>query len=283
MHSLRRRDFLALTGASALPMFARTLKTVGAQLYTLRNIINDKPLEVLQALEQIGFREAEVIAGNMEKIWPSLQQTKLKPVSVHLDTALFTRDVGKLPAMLDNVKQKGFAYAVCPYIAPQDRGGVEVIKKLGETLNKAGEICRKSGLQLCYHNHAFEFEPVKEGGTLLDVLMKTADPKLVSLELDIMWSQVAGVDPVSVLNQYGRRVALMHLKNVSADTGKRYNEQVPRTAFREVGNGVIDVASVLKAAQKAGVKHYFVEQDQTPGDPLVSLRQSYEYLAKLNY
>lgn len=283
MHSLRRRDLLALAAASALPLSARTLKTVGVQLYTLRNVINEKPLETLQALEQIGFREAEVIAGNMEKIWPSLQQTKLKPVSVHLDTALFTRDVEKLPAMLDNVKQKGFAYAVCPYIAPQDRGGVEVIKKLGETLNKAGEICRKSGLQLCYHNHAFEFEPVKEGGTLLDVLMKTTDPKLVSLELDIMWSQVAGVNPVSVLNQYGKRVALMHLKNVSGDTGKRYNEQVPKTAFREVGNGVIDVAAVLKEAGKAGVKHYFVEQDQTPGDPLASLRQSYDYLAKLNY
>lgn len=283
MHSFRRRDFLGLAAASALPLPGRTLRTIGVQLYTVRNVIGEKPLETLQALEQIGFREAEVVAGNMEKIWPSLQQTKLKPVSVHLDTALFTRDVDKLPAMLDNVKQKGFAYAVCPYIAPQDRGGVEVIKKLGDTLNRAGETCRKSGLQLCYHNHAFEFEPVKEGGTLLDVLMKTADPKLVSLELDIMWSQVAGVDPVSVLNRYGKRVALMHLKNVSADTGKRYNEQVPRTAFREVGNGVIDVAAVLKAADKAGVKHYFVEQDQTPGDPIASLRQSYEYLSKLSY
>jgi sugar phosphate isomerase/epimerase len=283
MDPIRRRDFLALAAAPALPLSARTLKTVGVQLYTVRSVIDDKPLGTLKEIEEIGYREVEVVAGNMEKIWPSLQQTKLRPVSAHLDTALFTRDAAKLPPMLDNVKQKGFAYAVCPYIAPQDRGGVEVIKKLAETLNNAGEICRKSGLQLCYHNHAFEFEPVREGGTLLDVLMKNADPKLVSLELDIMWSQVAGVDPVSVLKQYGRRVALMHLKNVSGDTGKRYNEQVPRTAFREVGNGVIDVAAVLKAADKAGVKHFFVEQDQTPGDPVASLRQSYEYLAKLNY
>jgi len=143
-------------------------------------------------------------------------------------------------------------------------------------------MCKKSGMHLCYHNHAFEFEPA-EGGTLLDVLMKTTDPKLVSLELDIMWSNVAGVDPVSVIQKYGKRIALMHLKNVEEGTEKRYNEAVPRTAFREVGNGVIDIKSVLKAASKAGVKHYFVEQDQTPGDPLASLRQSYEYVSKLNY
>ena len=39
----------------------------------------------------------------------------------------------------------------------------------------------------------------------------------------------------------------------------------------------------LKAAGPAGVKHYFVEQDQTPGDPIESLRESYQYLQKLDF
>jgi sugar phosphate isomerase/epimerase len=58
---------------------------------------------------------------------------------------------------------------------------------------------------------------------------------------------------------------------------------VPKTAFREVGNGVIDIPAVLSAAAQAGVKHYFVEQDQVPADPVDSLRLSYGYLEKLNY
>jgi sugar phosphate isomerase/epimerase len=252
------------------------------QLYTVRSILPERPQEVLRALDQIGFSEAEVVAAGMDKIWPALKQTGLKPVSVHLDTGLFMKAQDKLPAALDDASKRGFQYVVCPYIAPGDRGGVDVIRRLGETLNKAGEMCRQKGLQLCYHNHAFEFEPAPGGGTLLDVLMKTADPKLVGLELDIMWSQVAGVDPVSVLNKYGSRVALMHLKNVSADVPKQYNERVPKDAFREVGNGVIDIPAVLKAAAKAGVKHYFVEQDQTPGDPIESLKKSYQYLKKLD-
>lgn len=278
-----RRGFLAAAAAGAVRLHGATLKTAGVQLYTLRTIINDKPLEVLKALEAIGFRECEVIQGNMDKIWDSLKQTKLKPVSLHLDTAMFTRDQAKLPAALEDAKKRGFSYVVCPYIAPQDRGGVEVIKRLAETLNKAGETCAKSGLRLAYHNHAFEFEPAGGGGTLLDVLMNTSDPKLVTLELDIMWSRVAGVDPVSVLQKYGRRVTLMHLKNVAAGVGPQFHEKVSREAFREVGNGAVDIAAVLRAASKAGVQHYFVEQDQTPGNPLDSLKQSYEYLAKLSY
>ena len=138
-------------------------------------------------------------------------------------------------------------------------------------------------MHLCYHNRAFDFEPVAGGGNLLDVLMQTAEPKLVSLELDIMWSRVAGVDPVTVLKKYGKRVALLHLKNVADIGAPQYNEKVAKGSFREVGNGVIDIAAVLKAANAAGVQHYFVEQDQTPGDPLESLKQSFEYLKKLNY
>jgi sugar phosphate isomerase/epimerase len=277
-----RRSFLALAAASAAASYARTLKVIGVQLYTVRDILPKKPLETLQAIEQIGYREAEVITANMEEILPVLKQTAIKPVSLHLNTPLFATQQDKIAAALENAKKHGFEYVVCPYIAPANRGGADVIRKLGDTLNKAGEQSRKSGLKLCYHNHAFEFEP-SGNGTLLDVLMETTDPKLVGLEFDIMWARVAGVDPVSVLKEYGKRIPLVHLKNVAEGVEKRYNEGIPRTAFREVGKGVIDMPSVLKAAAAAGVKHYFVEQDQTAGDPIDSLRDSYQYLQKLEF
>ena len=282
MPQFSRRGFAAAVAGMAIPGRARTLPVVGVQLYTVRNVIEKNPLAVLRAIEKAGYTEVEATAATLDRIWESLRQTSMKPVSVHLETSLFTREQQKLPAALDDVKKRGFEYAVCPYIAPQDRGGVDVIKRLGETLNKAGEICNRSGLRLCYHNHAFEFEP-SGGGNLLDVLMQTAEPKLVSLELDIMWAQVGGPGPVKVLEKYGPRIALMHLKNVAPGLPTQYNEKVPKEAFREVGNGVIDIPSVLRAAAQADVKHYFVEQDQTTGDPVDSLRQSIDYLRKLNF
>jgi sugar phosphate isomerase/epimerase len=285
MKDTTRRQFLAAASAAAAisTASAKALNKVGVQLYTVRSIIGDKTAETVQELEKIGFREAECVYGNLDKIYAALKQTRIQPVSLHLDTQFFTKNQDKLPAALNDAKSKGFRFVVCPYIAPQDRGGEDVMKRLADTLNQAGETCRKSGLRLAYHNHAFEFEPVEGKGTLLDILLKAADPKLVTLELDIMWSQVAGVDPVSVLRKYGRRVTLMHLKNLSKDVTQRYNEKVPREGFKEVGAGVIDIAKVLAAAEKAGVEHYFVEQDQTPGNPLDSLRQSHEYLSKLSF
>jgi len=270
--------------AASPSLFARKLSTVGVQLYTLRGVLPKQPLETLKALEQIGYREVEAVGGQLNVIWDALKQTSLRPVSIHLDTALFMRNAAQLPAALEDAKKRGFEYAVCPYVFPQDRGGVEAMKKLADSLNQAGEQCRKLGLKLCYHNHAFEFAPAGNGqGTLLDVLLKATDKKLVGLELDIMWVKVAGIDPVSALNQYKGRVELMHVKNVDPTVQQRFDENVPRTAFREVGKGAIDVAPVLRAATKNKVKHYFVEQDQTPGDPLVSLRESFDHLRQLDF
>ena len=282
MQTLSRRSFLAASAAVAA-VEAKQLKGFGAQLYSLRSIINEKPLEVLRGLEAAGYTEAEVIRANMDKIWDALKQTKLKPVSLHIDTQMFTKDIDKLNPTLDDAKKRGFSYVVCPYIAPADRGGVEVIKKLADTLNKAGERCRAAGINLCYHNHAFEFEPVAGGGNLLDVLMKNTDPKLVGLELDIMWAKVGGVEPVKVFEQYKGRIPLVHMKNVKGGIGPQYNERVPKEAFEEVGKGVIAIGPVLVAAQKAGTKHFFVEQDQTPGNPLDSLRGSATYLKGLKF
>ena len=76
---------------------------------------------------------------------------------------------------------------------------------------------------------------------------------------------------------------LLHLKDKAEGTPVMYKESVPRTAFKEVGNGVVDWPKVLRAAAAAKVAHYFVEQDQTPGDPVESLRQSFAYLSKLTY
>jgi sugar phosphate isomerase/epimerase len=113
--------------------------------------------------------------------------------------------------------------------------------------------------------------------------MKNTDPKLVGLELDIMWAKVGGVEPVKVFEQFKGRIPLVHMKNVKGGIGPQYNEKVPKEAFEEVGKGVIAIGPVLVAAQKAGAKHFFVEQDQTPGNPLDSLRGSATYLKGLKF
>lgn len=251
---------------------------LGVQLYTVRNVIGKDPAATLQAIEKIGYQEVEATYGNLKEIWSALKETSLRPVSVHIDEAIFLKGGSELDTTLADVKQRGFKYAVVPYIPVDQRGGADMFKKLADMLNKSGEKAKAHGLSLCYHNHAFEYKPIGHQ-TGLDMLMNDTQKDLVSLELDIFWATIGGHNPVELLQKYSGRIPLVHLKDKSKSfTKTQYNENVPKNTFKEVGSGSIDIPAVLKAANSAGVDHYFVEQDSTPGDPLASLAKSFEYL-----
>jgi sugar phosphate isomerase/epimerase len=284
MSRTTRRHFVlqsaaTLAAARALSAFEPLrASNLGVQLYTVRNTIEKEPAKDLKAIEAIGYQEVEVVYASLDKIWPALKETKLKAVSAHVDSAFFFEEsLGKVDEVIGVLKEKGFKYMVMPYVPNANRGGLDVFKKFGDILNKVGEKTRAAGLKLCYHNHAFEFEPM--GGTTgLDVMLKEAQKSLVSLELDIFWVSVAGHKPVDLMKKYADRIALVHLKDKAAGFPVQYNENVPPATFKEVGHGSIDIPGVLAEARKIGVTNYFVEQDQTPGDPLASLQQSFDYL-----
>ena len=281
-----RREFLQATSlAAALGAAgnAAQLKTLGVQLYTVRTVLPQKPEETLKAIRAIGYREAEATYAGLDDLWPKLQASGLKPVSIHLDSKSVTQgNPDDLSRIFDQLKKRGFTYAVFPYLPEPERGGVDVIKAFAEKLNQAGEKCRAAGMTFCYHNHAFEFA-TEQGKTLFQVMLDNTDQKLVAFEADLFWVSVAGGDPVEFLQKLSGRVPLVHLKDKAAGTEVMYKESVPKTAFKEVGSGVLDWPKVLRAAAAAKVAHYIVEQDQTPGDPVDSLRQSFGYLSKLKY
>ena len=278
MASVTRRTFaasLAASFAAAGTASAAKLRksNLGFQIYTVRSIIANDPAKLLSDIHAIGYSELEGTADTVAKAWPAIEASGLKRVSLHLNTK-------PTDEQLADAKTKGFEYAVVPYIPPDQRGGVAVMKKLAASLQDSGKRAAGHGLKLCYHTHAFEYEPM-EGTSPFEILMGETDPKLVQLELDIFWAAVAGHDPVEILNKHKGRVPLLHLKDKAKGMvlEAQYNEKVPKELFKEAGNGSIDIPAVLKAADRAGVQHYFVEQDQSP-DPLESLRQSYTYLAK---
>jgi sugar phosphate isomerase/epimerase len=284
---LSRRQFVQYVPAAAMlagtRLSAAQLHTVGVQLYTVRGVLPKQPAETLKAIASIGYREIEATYGGLDKIWPDVEGSGLKPVSIHLDNTLMNE--GKeddLARAIDQVKKWGFTFAVFPYLPPAERGGLEKIRVLCDKLNRAGEKCRAAGLRFAYHNHAFEFEPM-EGTNGFQVMIDRLDKNLCGFELDCFWVSVAGHDPAALLRDLSGRVPLVHLKDKMAGTPVLYKESVDKTAFKEVGNGTMDWKGILRAAAAAKVEHYFVEQDQTPGDPVESLRQSFGYLSKLEY
>jgi sugar phosphate isomerase/epimerase len=289
--SLSRRGFLSSSlSLAAVPLLAQPAKrVVGVQLYTVRGTLMKDSDRVLKTIAEIGYKEIEG-AGRADLIAlaPKIKELGMNPVSCHVETPLITRDWDKYKGMkevpvqeaIESVRSIGVKYFTMAYIQPQARGDLDFYRKTADQMNHVGELCKKSGLQFAYHNHAFEFGGEK-GKRPIDIFHSRLDKKLVALEMDVFWVSVAGNDPVETLTQWKGRVGLLHLKDMQKGTPTQYTESVPKETFKEVGGGVVNFPAVLRAAPEAGVKHYFVEQDQTPGDPLDSLRKSFSYIQSI--
>jgi sugar phosphate isomerase/epimerase len=284
--AINRRQFVAQTAAIASlssAMIADPLRheNLGVQLYTVRDLLPKDPSGVLKQIKDIGYLEVEATDyGTFDTFSKALSSSGLKPISIHMNPAQLEKSTSDIDSRMALFKMLGFHYVVFPYVAPKMRGGADVYKTLAEKLNKAGASAKQHGLRLCYHNHAFEFQEM-DGTSPLKLLMEGTEKENLALEMDIFWVTVAGHDPVELLKTYSGRVPLLHVKDKAKGipAAPQFNETVPKETFKEAGNGSIDIPAVLKAANSAGVKHYFVEQDQSP-DPMASLKQSYEYLSK---
>ncbi|MFL6255879.1 MAG: sugar phosphate isomerase/epimerase family protein, partial [Pyrinomonadaceae bacterium] len=117
----------------------------------------------------------------------------------------------------------------------------------------------------------FEFTPL-EGRVPYDLLLERTDPRLVKLEMDLYWTIKGGASPVEYFERYPGRFHLLHVKDM---------DSTPRRFFADVGRGRIDFKTIFAQSRKAGVRHYFVENDEPAGSPFDSLRVSLEYLKQL--
>lgn len=286
--AITRRTWLggtaaALGGAGFALASGDFRHAIGLQLYTVRSIIRGHEDETLRRVAEAGYTEVELADGTIDTLAPILAKYKLKAVSTHLDELSISDNSPAeykgppLDQLIARAKRHGLEYVVFPYLPPPQRDGLDGYKRLAEKLNRAGELVRAAGLTFCYHNHAFEFGGEK-GQRPIDVYQANLDQKLVKFEIDVFWVSVTGNDPVAILKEFSGRVPLIHLKDKAAGTEVRYNEGVPKESFKEVGSGTLDFSAILRTAQATGVKHYFVEQDWTPGDPIESIRKSYNFL-----
>jgi sugar phosphate isomerase/epimerase len=285
---MNRRIFIqnALGGAVGSMVFAQTrlgnvlqgkngLQKIGLQLYTVRKEMEKDVEGTLAKVAGIGFKEVE-FAGYFnrtpEQIKTTLKNNGLSAPSAHVSLAVM-KDKANWQKTLDVSQAIGHKYLILAYLMPNERTSLDDYKKLTELLNQAGADCKKAGIQFGYHNHDFEFQAM--GGELpFDHLLKHTDGKLVKIELDLYWIEKAKQSWEKYFKMYPGRFELLHVKDM---------DNTPKEFFTEVGRGKIDFKAIFAQAKKAGAKHYFVEQDQTPASPFDSIQVSYDYLSKLKF
>lgn len=285
---IKRRKFLKQAG---LAFAATTLipgalfscknnRSIGLQLYSLRESIAQDVIGTIEKVAQIGIKEVETYGYSPEgKFW-GLEIKEFKKVlddnglvtpAGHYDFDPFldingTKD--DLKKSLDVANRLDQNYLVISHIAEKLRTSIEDYKRLANKINLAGEICKDAGLKLAYHNHAFEFTDYN-GSNGYEIFLKNTEKDLVDFEMDIYWIVRAGKNPVTFIKNYPGRFSLWHVKDMSKENPEMNTE---------IGSGSIDFEEIFKYQKEAGVKHLIIEQENFEMPPIQSLSQSFNFL-----
>ncbi len=275
-----RRNFLINASALAvgsiiLPSFnspTKKIKNVGVQLYTFRAEMLADAKGTLQKIAALGIKQIES-AGSARGGYYGLTPKEMKNICSDLGMTLRSGHVhidDKWKQTMDEAAASGQEYIICSTM-PSEGQTVDNYKKVAERFNKAGEDCKKLGLKFGYHNHAYEFES-NNGEVLYDVLLNNTDKAFVNMEMDLGWVIVAGKDPLEYFKKYPNRFPLWHLKDM--DVAQKHSV--------EFGKGQLNIVQMLQHSKEAGMKYFFVEQEEYASTPLESMQYNMEYLKKLD-
>lgn len=288
---MKRRHFLQTTLASAIgiPAFALDAnnpyrKNIGIQLYTLRNQIKEDLPGTIKAVAEAGYQQVEPYGfPDAGELIAAAKDNGMAVNSSHFAWESVTdpekEGVPKFTDILEKAKDAGLSHLVIPYVHGHNRKDGDGYLTLAERMNVAALEAKSAGIQLSYHNHAFEFEPLEGGYSGFDIFMKEFVPEM-HFEVDVFWIKVGGTDPAELIRRLEGRVSQLHLKDLEKGTKVPNYGKLPNEAFKELGNGMIPMEPIIEAAADAGVVHCHVEQDQSP-DPVASIQESLKHLQSL--
>lgn len=245
-------------------------------------IAKDVPGTV-KAIAAAGYKQIEMYGfPKCDEVIKASRDNGLGLNSTHFEweTAVNPSDEGfsDFKKIVEQAKKEKLSHLVVPYLQEKDRKDLDGYKRVAGNLNKAAAIAKEAGIQLAYHNHSFEYQPMG-GSNGFEVFIKEFAPEM-KFEIDVFWVKAAGVEPVDLIKKLKGRVSQLHLKDLKAGLELPIYGGMPKEAFKELGNGMIPMEPIIEAGKAAGVEHCHVEQDQSP-DPLASIKQSVAYLKGL--
>jgi sugar phosphate isomerase/epimerase len=248
------------TAAQAAPLFPQA---PGMVSYTHREQFKKDVPGTLDVIKALGVRDMEfsnLFGKTAAEIRQALDARGMvcSSFGVSYDDLL-----NKTDEVAKNALTLGAKYVRVAWLNNRQPFTLELAKKTAAEFNRVGKILReKHGLTFAYHNHGYEFVP-HGNGTLFDVLVAETNPQDVSYELDILWAFFPGADPAKLLEKHGSRFALLHLKDLRRGVKGDLSGKTPVENDVALGTGQLDLPAILKAAKKAGVKHYYIE-DESP-------------------
>ena len=141
------------------------------------------------------------------------------------------------------------------------------------SLDKAFDLYAERGITLAYHHHNWEYVKLSNGSSRMEVLL--SGTQRIKFVHDTYWTARSGISPVKQIEQFGKRLLGIHLRDLSFR--KRGLNVLPHDAA--IGDGVIDFKAVIAAAESVGCSYYVIEQKTD--QPYEEILKSFERLKQL--
>ena len=241
-------------------------KKIGVQLYSVRNELGKDFEGVIAKIAKMGYDGVE-LAGLTAGITPEKACEIIKKNGLKISSAHCALPIGEnKKRVIDEILAFGCKTHVSGK-GPDDFKTEELVKQSCEDFNNAAEALQEKGIRFAIHNHWWEFQSIGSKPVYKIMLEQLAPSAL--FEIDTYWVKTAGMDPVSIIKELGKRAPLLHIKDGPCEQGK------PMTA---VGKGKMDFPPILKAANFA--EWLIVELDSCATDMLEAVEESLTYLKK---
>ena len=252
---------------------------LGLQFYTVRDYMKDEKSinETFEKLVEIGYTEGQTAGQRSEEFAKLAKKHGISIVGTHIGYEEIVNDINGTIKLHEMLGTKNIGIGGMPADARRD---YDALMRFIEGYNKAAAVYAKDGYKLTYHNHSFEFVRIKGEKTLMDIMVEDFDKDNISFVLDTCWVANAGGDVRHWLEKLAGRVDILHLKDIKPVYVDDTFWVQPKLC--EVGEGSIWWDGVLETAERTGVKHYVVEQDERwiDNDPFKSLAISKKNLEK---
>ena len=249
---------------------------LGVQLYTVRDYLKDPEFADLtfRKLADLGYREVQT-AGNEESLAELISKNGLQIVGTHYSLQKILNEPERTMELHRAWGTSNIGIGSMPVGARND---LNECKKFIHDFNTAAEKYAKYGFKLTYHHHNFEFIRIDRYKTLMDLLYEELDSTTTSFVLDTCWIAAGGGDVTDWMEKLAGRIDILHLKDLKLVSNKNSTLEPTMT---EVGYGNLAWDKIMITAEKIGVKHYIVEQDQNfTKNPFESLGMSMNFLKK---
>ena len=259
---------LAAASAVAAPLLDRT---PGVVSYTFRNEFKADMPATFDLVKRLGITDIEMsnlFGQEPAKIRALMDARGLSCSSYGAPYNDVLKKTDEVAAIAKTLGAKYVRVSLPFTKTPFDKAAAT--QRIAEMNATGKQLREKHGLTFVLHNHGMEFVPEGQG-TLYDLIMAETRPEDVSFELDVLWAYLPGADPVAIFEKYGARIPLMHVKDVRKGLPRSWGHKYDSDNDVTLGTGQLDQAAIFAAAKKAGVKHFYLEDESSHSQSQVPL------------